>query len=152
VETLNERDQARVRAGYTAVQANVNKGEITNQAPEARRSARGMSWPVYAREVDQREELREAKQNGAALEYQRPILDWADLGRPDSESSGCSLRAVPGGSSPATGSEIVHKQWSALFAGSAGPGKHLEVSYNLLMSDGIAGRIVRDDLRLLLPD
>ena len=80
LETLNERDQARVRAGYTAAQANVNKGEITNQALEARRSARGTSWPVYAREVAQREELRTAKRNSAALENQRPILEWANRG------------------------------------------------------------------------
>jgi len=89
VETLNERDQARVRAGYTAAQANANKGEITNQALEARRTAAvpsgrrtsgSMAWPTYFREVDQREELRRQKQNGAALENQRPILEWADRG------------------------------------------------------------------------
>ncbi len=89
VETLNERDQARVRAGYTAAQAKANMGEITNQALEARRTAAvpsgrrtsgSMAWPTYFREVDQREELRKQKQNGAALENQRPILEWADRG------------------------------------------------------------------------
>ena len=64
-------------------------GEITNQALEARRSAAApsgwrtsgaMAWPTYRREKDQREELRKAKENGAALENQRPILEWADRG------------------------------------------------------------------------
>jgi hypothetical protein len=87
IETLNERDQARVRAGYTAAQAKANMGEITNQALEARRSAAApsgwrtsgaMAWPTYRREKDQREELRKAKENGAALENQRPVIEWAD--------------------------------------------------------------------------
>ena len=80
IETLDEREKARVRAGYAAVQARVNMGEVTNQALEARRSARGMSWPVYQREKGQREELRKQKENGAALENQRPILEWANRG------------------------------------------------------------------------
>ena len=36
-----------------------------------------MAWPTYQREKDQREELRKVKENGAALEKQRPILEWA---------------------------------------------------------------------------
>lgn len=80
LETLNERDQARVRAGYTAAQARVNQGEVTNQTLETRRSARGMSWPVYAREVDQRAEVRTAKQNSVALANQRPVVEWANRG------------------------------------------------------------------------
>ena len=87
IETLNERDKMRIRAGYTAAKAKVNMGEITNQALEARRSAAApsgwrtsgaMAWPTYEREKDQREELRKTKENGAALENQRPILEWAD--------------------------------------------------------------------------
>ncbi len=88
LETLNERDKMRVRAGYTAAKSKVNMGEITNQALEARRTAApsgwrnygaaAMAWPTYEREKDQREELRKAKENGAALENQRPILEWAD--------------------------------------------------------------------------
>ena len=86
IDTLNERDKMLVRAGYTAAQSKVNMGEITNQALEARRSAAApsgwhasgaMAWPTYQREKDQREELRKVKENGAALEKQRPILEWA---------------------------------------------------------------------------
>jgi hypothetical protein len=80
IAALNERDQARVHAGFTAAQAKVNMGEITNQALEARRSSRAMAWPTYQREKDQREVLRKAKENAAALENQRPILEWADRG------------------------------------------------------------------------
>jgi hypothetical protein len=81
IATLNERDLARVRVGYVAAQAKANMGEITNQALEARRTAavgKGMAWPTYRREKDQREEVRRQKENGAALENQRPILEWAD--------------------------------------------------------------------------
>jgi hypothetical protein len=88
IATLNERDKMLVRAGYTAVQAKVNMSEITNQALEARRTTgappawcpapRFSTWPTYQREKDQREELRKAKENGAALVNQRPILEWAD--------------------------------------------------------------------------
>jgi len=77
IETLDERENARVRAGYTAVQAQANIA-VTNQALEARR--RFTSWPTYEREKDQREELRKEKQNGAALVNERPILEWADRG------------------------------------------------------------------------
>lgn len=89
IGTLDERDKMLVRAGYTAAQSKVNMGEITNQALEARRSAAApsgwhtsgaMAWPTYQREKDQREELRKAKQNAAALERQRPVLEWADRG------------------------------------------------------------------------
>jgi hypothetical protein len=77
IATLDERDKALVRAGYTAAQANVNMGEITDQALEARRNYQ-MRWPQFFRERDQRDELRKEKQNGAALTKQRPILEWAD--------------------------------------------------------------------------
>jgi hypothetical protein len=78
IGTLDERDKMLVRAGYTAVLAKVNMGEITNQALEARR--RFTNWPTYQREKDQRNEVRKQKQNGAALERQRPVLEWADRG------------------------------------------------------------------------
>jgi hypothetical protein len=39
-----------------------------------------MTWPAYLRETDQRQELRKQKENGVALENQRPILEWADRG------------------------------------------------------------------------
>jgi len=53
-------------------------GEITNQALEARR--RFTSWPTYQREKDQRGEVRKEKQNAAALERQRPVIEWANRG------------------------------------------------------------------------
>jgi hypothetical protein len=74
LNALNERDVARVRAGYTAAQASVNMGEITNQALDARRAKE--RWPTYAREHAQREEVRKQKENVAALENQRPVLEW----------------------------------------------------------------------------
>jgi hypothetical protein len=78
INALNERDVARVRAGYTAAQAQANMGEITNQALEARRHK--TSWPTYSRENAQREEVRKQKENGAALENQRPVIEWFDRG------------------------------------------------------------------------
>jgi hypothetical protein len=78
IGTLDERDKMLVRAGYTAVQSKVNMGEITNQALEARR--RFTNWPTYQREKDQRDELRKEKQNAAALERQRPVMEWANRG------------------------------------------------------------------------
>jgi hypothetical protein len=75
IDTLNERDKALIRAGYTAAQAQANI-EVTNQALEARR--RFTNWPTYRREKDQREELRKEKESGAALANQRPLLEWAD--------------------------------------------------------------------------
>jgi len=67
-----------VRAGYTAAQANANKGEVTNQALEARRH--NTNWATYARENAQRDEVRKVKDNGAALENQRPIVEWSNRG------------------------------------------------------------------------
>lgn len=74
--TLNERDKAQVRAGYTAAQASANIA-VTNQALEARRNFQ-MRWPQYFREKDQREELRQEKDAGAALAKQRPAVEWSD--------------------------------------------------------------------------
>jgi hypothetical protein len=78
IGTFDERDKMLVRAGYTAVQARVNMGEITNQALEARR--RFTNWPTYQREKDQRGEVRKEKANAADLEKQRPVLEWANRG------------------------------------------------------------------------
>jgi hypothetical protein len=78
IGAFDERDKMLVRAGYTAAQARANMGEITNQALEARR--RFTNWPTYQREKDQRNELRKEKVNGAELEKQRPVLEWADRG------------------------------------------------------------------------
>ncbi len=78
IATLNERDQALVRAGYTTAQANANIA-VTNQSLEARRNYQ-MRWPQYFRERDQRDELRKQKDDGAALAKQRPALEWAARG------------------------------------------------------------------------
>jgi hypothetical protein len=78
IATLNERDKALVRAGYTAAQASANIA-VTNQSLEARRNSQ-MRWPQYFREKDQRDELRRQKDDGAALAKQRPALEWADRG------------------------------------------------------------------------
>ena len=53
-------------------------GEITNQALEARRHK--TSWPTYSRENAQRDEVRKQKENSAALENQRPVIEWFDRG------------------------------------------------------------------------
>jgi hypothetical protein len=78
IGAFDEREKMLVRAGYTAVQARVNMGEITNQALEARR--RFTNWPTYQREKDQRGEVRKEKLNAADLEKQRPVLEWANRG------------------------------------------------------------------------
>lgn len=78
IATLNERDQALVRAGYRASQANANIA-VTDQALEARRNFK-MSWPQYFREKDQRDQLRNEKDAAAALARQRPAVEWADRG------------------------------------------------------------------------
>jgi len=60
---LDERDKARVAAGYRAAQANANQSN-TSPALEARRNYM-MSWPQHARETDQRTELQ--RQSGARV-------------------------------------------------------------------------------------
>lgn len=74
---LNEREQAVVRAGYRATQAEANIA-VTNQALEAR--VRFMNWPKYFREKDQREELRREKENGAGLSKQKLVVEWSERG------------------------------------------------------------------------
>jgi hypothetical protein len=76
--TLNERDQAKVHAGYAASQADANV-VVTNQALEARRNYK-MSWPQYRREQDQRNELQKEKSAGASLAKQRAVVEWSDRG------------------------------------------------------------------------
>jgi len=76
--TLDERDKALVRAGYTVAQADANV-VVTNQALEARRNYK-MSWPQFRREQEQRDELRKEQDAHAALAKERPAMEWADRG------------------------------------------------------------------------
>ncbi len=72
---LDERDKARVAAGYRAAQANANQSN-TNQALEARRNYM-MSWPQHAREQDQRGELQRQSGNKVALAGEAQKVAWA---------------------------------------------------------------------------
>ena len=74
--TLDERDQARVRAGLRSVQADA--GIVgTNQALEARRNYM-MSWPQYAREQAQRAELIRQGTAAAQVGKEIPKVEWSN--------------------------------------------------------------------------
>ncbi|MEZ5385371.1 MAG: serine/threonine-protein kinase [Prosthecobacter sp.] len=72
---LDERDRARVAAGYRDAQAAANQTH-TNQALNARRNYT-MSWPQYAREGDQRAELQRQSANRTALASEAQKVAWA---------------------------------------------------------------------------
>ena len=72
---LNQRELARVQAGYRAAQAEANKN-ISNQALDARRNYM-MSWPQYAREESQRAALRENESDKADVKKERIKVEWA---------------------------------------------------------------------------
>jgi serine/threonine protein kinase len=72
---LDERDRARVAAGYRDAQAAANQTN-TNQALNARRNHL-MSWPQYAREGDQRSELQRQSANRTALASEAQKVAWA---------------------------------------------------------------------------
>jgi hypothetical protein len=72
---LDERDRARVAAGYRDAQAAANQTN-TNQALNARRNYM-MSWPQYAREGDQRSELQRQSANRTALASEAQKVAWA---------------------------------------------------------------------------
>ena len=72
---LNQRELARVQAGYRAAQAEANKA-ISNQALDARRNYK-MSWPQYAREESQRSALRENESDKADVKKERIKVEWA---------------------------------------------------------------------------
>jgi hypothetical protein len=72
---LEERAQARVRAGFRAVEANARTG-VSSQALEARRNYK-MSWPQFAREESQRAELKGQAVSQAEVIKARPKLEWA---------------------------------------------------------------------------
>ena len=97
IAALDERDKALTRAGVLVAQANANVA-ITSQALEARRSggsravttSNGLtgtsttvvrdlsSWTQYAREGDQREELRNQASNKIELANVRYKAEWND--------------------------------------------------------------------------
>lgn len=72
---LDQRELARVNAGYRAAQADANKATST-QALDARRNHQ-MSWPQYAREESQRAALRENETNKADVKKERLKVEWA---------------------------------------------------------------------------
>ncbi|MEZ5385377.1 MAG: DUF1080 domain-containing protein [Prosthecobacter sp.] len=72
---LDQRDLARVEAGYAAAQADANKATST-QALDARRNHQ-MSWPQFSREESQRAALRESETNKADVKKQRLKVEWA---------------------------------------------------------------------------
>lgn len=75
ITALDQRDLARVNAGYSAAQADANK-VISNQALSARRNHM-MSWPQYAREESQRAALRENEADKADVKKERIKVEWA---------------------------------------------------------------------------
>lgn len=72
---LDQRELARVNAGYRAAQVDANKATST-QALDARRNHE-MSWPQYAREESQRAALRENETNKADVKKERLKVEWA---------------------------------------------------------------------------
>ena len=73
---LQERNRTRARAGFRSVEANARTG-VTSEALEARRNYK-MSWPQYARENAQRDELKRQAINNAQVMKERPKLDWSE--------------------------------------------------------------------------
>jgi serine/threonine protein kinase len=73
--TLDERDRARVAAGYRDAQAAANQTN-SNQTLNARRNYM-MSWPQYAREGDQRAELQRQSATRTALASEAQKVAWA---------------------------------------------------------------------------
>jgi hypothetical protein len=74
LSALDQRDLARVNAGYASAQADAGK-RISTQALDARRNHQ-MSWPQYAREESQRTALRENEADKADVKKQRLKVEW----------------------------------------------------------------------------
>ena len=72
---LEQRELARVNAGYRAAQANADI-KVTNSQLDARRNHQ-MSWPQYQREESQRAALREQETNKADLKKEKVKVEWA---------------------------------------------------------------------------
>ncbi len=75
LEVLEARRQARVKADFRATEAST-RIMATSQALEARRNK--MSWPQFAREEAQREEIRKNAGTKADVIKERPKLEWAE--------------------------------------------------------------------------
>ncbi|MFZ4593413.1 MAG: hypothetical protein ACOYOF_04095, partial [Verrucomicrobiaceae bacterium] len=75
LNALDQRDLARVNAGYSAAQADANV-RVTSQALESRRNYK-MSWPQYAREQSQRAEIRRQQSAGADVRKEQIKVNWA---------------------------------------------------------------------------
>lgn len=75
LNALDQRDLARVNAGYSSAQADANI-RVTSKALEARRNYK-MSWPQYAREKDQRNEIYRQQSAGADVRKEQIKVDWA---------------------------------------------------------------------------
>lgn len=73
--TLDQRELARVNAGYRAAQADASKN-TSSQALDVRRNYK-MSWPQYAREESQRAALRENETDKADVKKERLKVEWA---------------------------------------------------------------------------
>jgi hypothetical protein len=71
---LEERAQAQTRAGYRAVEANARTG-VTSPSLETDRNYK-MSWPQYARENAQRQELKVQAINKAEIIKEQPKAEW----------------------------------------------------------------------------
>ena len=76
IAVLDERDLAQVRAGFRTAQIN-NVPMVTSQALEARRSA-SMSWPQYARSLDQRSAIERQAANNGNVAKEGPKVPWAE--------------------------------------------------------------------------
>ncbi len=80
---IQQRGQASVQAGYTAAQADADV-RVSSQALEARRNYQ-MSWPQFARETSQREEISRQQMSAAELKKEKTKVEWAsraDVMRP----------------------------------------------------------------------
>jgi len=75
IGALDERNEASVRAGYRAAQANAAT-KVTSADLEVRRNYL-MSWPQYAREQSQRAEIARQQNNQTALARQVVLGEWA---------------------------------------------------------------------------
>ncbi len=75
IATLDERDAARVRAGYRDAQAQANT-KVTNPDLEVRRNYT-MSWTQYAREADQRAEIQRQQSKQVSLAREQIRVEWA---------------------------------------------------------------------------
>ena len=76
IATLDDRDRMLGRAVFRAKEADARTG-VTSEALEARRNYK-MSWPQYARETAQREELKSQAVNKAEVMKARPNADWSE--------------------------------------------------------------------------